>query len=126
MNNIFTRKFIGILISAFILLFNPIKADDLLCDSGECRSVLMGEYIIFIKRDSENSSINYYDYENKNSTFLRNYNNDIKAFKNILKINDTSFLIFGISEGFYFCVHIFSINLFEFILIKNKNFLINK
>ena len=110
MNNIFTRKFIGILVLAFIFLVNPIKADDLLCDSGDCRSVLMGEYIIFIKRDRENSSINYYDYENKNSTFLRNYNNDIKAFKNILKINDTSFLIFGISEGFYFCVHIFSIN----------------
>ena len=96
MNNIFTRKFVELHLLAFIFLFNPIKSDDLICNDDDCRSVLMGEHIIYIKRNSVNYSINYYDFEQKISTYLGDYNKDIKYYKGILKINDTSFLIFGL------------------------------
>ena len=110
MTNIFIRNFIGLFILTFIFLFQPIESDDLICNSCECRSVLMGDYLLFIKIDMNDYSINYYDFNQQKIIFLKNYANNIRHLKNILKLNDTSFLVLGVNVDNYFYINIFSIN----------------
>ena len=67
-------------------------------------TVLNKNYII--KRMDK---INYYDFTKQNTTSIGSYSNNINNFKNILKINDTSFFIYGFNEGTTLYLNFFSI-----------------
>ena len=109
MRGVSKRNFFRLLLIALIFLFKPIESDNLINNNGECRSVLIGDNIIFIKRNARDYSINYYDFTKQNTTSIGSYSNNINNFKNILKINDTSFFIYGFNEGTTLYLNFFSI-----------------
>jgi hypothetical protein len=69
--------------------------------------------IIFIKDKIDDTSINYYDFDKMNISVLRNYSSiNIKEYKNILKLNDTDFIVLGLnyeSDEYIFYYDIYSI-----------------
>ena len=96
-----------------ILSLKHVNLEEL-CKADTCKSILMKGKIIFIK-DSENDiTINYYDFDKKNSSLLQDYSTrNIKRFKNIIKISDKEFVIFGVNResGVYiFYYDIYAIN----------------
>ena len=73
-----------------------------------CKVIIIEQKIIYIINKENDNSIYYYDLPNINSRniFLSNYNSQdsiIKKVKNIIKIEDTGFMIFGLNEGNEFC-----------------------
>ena len=103
-------KFLNYLLLFIVLKY--IKSEDL-CKEDNCKSILMKGKIIFIKNKYNDISINYYDFDKMNISLLRNYSSiNIKEFKNILKLNDTDFIVFGVnyeSNNYIFYYDIYSI-----------------
>ena len=101
-----------LLLSIFFSL-KYVKSDEILChDNQECLSILIEGKIIFISKNNNNQTINYYDPERNEFRRLGNYQtNSINKYKNILKINDQNeFVIYGLSSENIFYYDIYSIN----------------
>ena len=84
-------------VAIFLISFNFAVSDDL-CLEGICKTILMKEKIIYINDAYDDLTINYYDFTTQSSTLLRNYaNTNIVEFKNILKISESEFIIYGLN-----------------------------
>ena len=84
-------------VAIFLISFNFAVSDDL-CLEGICKTILMKEKIIYINDAYDDISINYYDFTTQSSNLLRNYaTTNIVEFKNILKISESEFIIYGLN-----------------------------
>ena len=91
-------KVFNLFLISIILISVHLQEVDDLCLGETCKSILMKEKIIFINDNANNISINYYDFQTQNSVFLRNYaTSNIIYYKNILKINEGEFIIYGLN-----------------------------
>ena len=81
-----------------ISTINPLDSDALLLRNVECKSILMDGKIIFINVDDRtDNNIYYYNYDStpNSGSFGINYSSNIYNHKNILKLNNNEFIIFG-------------------------------
>ena len=105
-------KHFFILFVLFLIKF--VKSDDLIGNNINMKSLFIGGKIIYINRSSNNGNIYCYDIESKSTNTLDTYDtNFIKSSKNIKKLNDKKFIIFGLSiqNSYYrFYYQIYSIN----------------
>ena len=118
----------------FLLIKCVITDDEVeICNNVECKSILMKGKIFFIKTDENDKTINYYDFgNNRVNSFSIYYTDNIKYHKNILKLNETYFIIVGFNRQntnlpYTFNYEIYSINNAgnDISLVKSNNNNIN-
>ena len=102
----------------FLILFSLKEISSLdeskeLCNQGDCNSILISGSIIFINSKDTNIYI-YYESTSRN---IGSYNEMLVVNKNILKIDETHFIIYGFKkdggqdEDGIFYYQLFSINI---------------
>ena len=83
----------------FFILFSLKEISSLdeskeLCNQGDCNSILISGSIIFIN----SADTNIYIYDESTSRNIGNYNEMLVVNKNILKIDETHFIIYGFKK----------------------------
>ena len=114
------KKFYLFSMIIFILTLKFVKSDISLCERDECKSILMDNKIIFIK--TNDNKFYYYDFNNNRVDELSIlYNSSITNNKNILKLNDDEFVIFGYNLFGRDQIFIYQI----YLIINHERFQIN-
>ena len=87
----------------FSLLLKIISLQDTIFDEDNinCKTILFNQEIIYIVNNETINSIFHYNIINNIKTIIGSYNN-ITKYKNILKINETNFIIIGLNDEYYF------------------------
>ena len=109
-----------------LLSFVNVISDDIICENTECKSLLIREkIIIFIKNNQNDHKIYYYNEtspnQEKSSELNEQYSDNIQTYKNILKIDESEFIIYGFRDGRHFYIQIFN-----FIITETGKYQITK
>ena len=101
-----TKNFL--FISLFYALLNFVCSQATIFDANNTgtKSIYCDGKIIYILTATNNNEIKIYQNDEMNT----HYSNRISAFKDILKKDETSFIIIGISQDYQICHQIFNIN----------------